>query len=162
MKSANCLCMLCASLLVLVAPSLVSAQTASSEACANLAQQQLPDTTITAAQAVVTGSFTVPGSANVIGTLPPFCRVAGVIAPTSQSQIVFEVWLPLQNWNGKFAGVGNGGWAGTISVLDDGRTRFVPSAGGRHRYLSVQPAQRSALLASYTGLVSAPPMPRPT
>src|SRR5688572_12674607 len=23
--------------------------------------------------------------------------------------------MPLENWNGKFAGVGNGGWAGTIS-----------------------------------------------
>ena len=47
--------------------------------------------------------------------LPPFCRVAGVIAPTSESQILFEVWMPLEKWNGKFAGVGNGGWAGTIS-----------------------------------------------
>jgi len=52
--------------------------------------------------------------------------------------------------------------AGTISVLDDGRTRFVPGAGGRHRYLSVPPAQKAALLASYTSLVSAPPAPRPT
>jgi hypothetical protein len=52
--------------------------------------------------------------------------------------------------------------AGTISVLDDGRTRFVPDAAGRHRYLIVPPAQRSALLASYTSLVSAPPAPRPT
>lgn len=52
--------------------------------------------------------------------------------------------------------------AGTISVLDDGRTRFVPGAGGRHRYLSVLPAQRAALLASYTSLVSAQPAPRPT
>ncbi len=33
----------------------------------------------------------------------------------TSSQIVFEVRLPLDNWNGKFAGVGNGGWAGTIS-----------------------------------------------
>jgi feruloyl esterase len=47
--------------------------------------------------------------------LPPFCRVAGVIKPTSESQIRFEVWMPLQTWNGKFAGVGNGGWAGNIS-----------------------------------------------
>ena len=37
------------------------------------------------------------------------------IAPTSDSQILFEVWLPLEKWNGKFAGVGNGGWAGLIS-----------------------------------------------
>jgi hypothetical protein len=51
---------------------------------------------------------------------------------------------------------------GTISVLDDGRTRFVPGAGGRHRYLSVNPAQRERLLATYVSLVSAPPAPRPT
>jgi feruloyl esterase len=41
--------------------------------------------------------------------------VAGVIAPSSDSQIRFEVWLPLKAWNSKFAGVGNGGWAGVIS-----------------------------------------------
>src|SRR5919198_1134824 len=48
-------------------------------------------------------------------TLPVFCRVAGSIAPTPDSDIRFEVWMPLANWNGKFAGVGNGGWAGVIS-----------------------------------------------
>jgi hypothetical protein len=52
--------------------------------------------------------------------------------------------------------------AGTISVLDDGRTRFVPGAGGRHRHLIVPTAQRSALLAAYSSLVAAPPAPRPT
>ena len=26
-----------------------------------------------------------------------------------------ELWLPADNWNGKFLAVGNGGWAGTIS-----------------------------------------------
>ena len=51
--------------------------------------------------------------------------------------------------------------AGTISVLDDGRTRFAVGAGGRHRYLVVDPARRGALLAAYTALVSAPPAPRP-
>jgi feruloyl esterase len=75
----------------------------------------LPDTTVTSAQAVTTGSFTPPGSSNAITNLPPFCRVAGVIAPTSDSRILFEVWMPLEKWNGKFAGVGNGGWAGAIS-----------------------------------------------
>jgi feruloyl esterase len=84
-------------------------------ACANLAQQQLANTTITSAQAITTGSFTPPGSTNAMTNLPPFCRVAGTIAPTSESQVLFEVWMPLENWNGKFAGVGNGGWAGTIS-----------------------------------------------
>jgi feruloyl esterase len=88
---------------------------APASACASLAERSLPDTTITTAQAVTSGSFTPPGSNNPIASLPPFCRVAGVIAPTRESQILFEVWMPLENWNGKFAGVGNGGWAGTIS-----------------------------------------------
>ena len=91
------------------------AQAPSSTACASLAEQKLPNTTITSAQPVTSGTFTPTGSTNPIANLPPFCRVAGVIAPTSDSQILFEVWLPLEKWNGKFAGVGNGGWAGVIS-----------------------------------------------
>ena len=84
-------------------------------ACARLSEQELPDTTLSTAEAVTTGSFTPPGAANPISNLPPFCRVAGVIKPTPESHILFEVWLPLQNWNGRFAAVGNGGWAGNIS-----------------------------------------------
>jgi feruloyl esterase len=91
------------------------AQTDPAAACARLTDEKLPNTTITAAQAITGGSFTPPGSSNQISNLPPFCRVAGTIAPTSDSHILFEVWLPLAKWNGKFAGVGNGGWAGTIS-----------------------------------------------
>jgi len=83
--------------------------------CASLADLRLPNTKITAAQPITGGSFTPPGSTNAIANLPSFCRVAGVIEPTSDSHILFEVWLPLEKWNGKFAGVGNGGWAGTIS-----------------------------------------------
>ena len=92
-----------------------AAQTAPAVACERLAEQRLSNTTISAAQTVAGGSFTPSGSTNAMTNLPPFCRVAGVIAPTADSQIVFEVWLPLQNWNGKFAGVGNGGWAGSVS-----------------------------------------------
>lgn len=93
----------------------IVAQSAPGTACASLVDQKLRHTTITAAQAVTTGSFTPPGSTAPIANLPPFCRVAGVIAPTSESEIRVEVWLPLERWNGKVAGVGNGGWAGTIS-----------------------------------------------
>ena len=50
---------------------------------------------------------------------------------------------------------------GTISVLDDGRTRFAPSADGKHRYLIVDPAQKERIVSLYTALVSAPPAPRP-
>ncbi len=84
-------------------------------ACERLAARSLPDTTITTAEAVTAGTFTPAGSTNAITGLPPFCRVAGVIAPTRESRILFEVWMPLDKWNGKLAGVGNGGWAGSIS-----------------------------------------------
>src|SRR5215510_4182600 len=90
-------------------------QPAPSMTCQSLAEQRLPGTTIDSAQEVTAGAFTPPNSTNAIGNLPAFCRVTGVTTPTSDSQILFEVWLPLKTWNGKFAGVGNGGWAGTIS-----------------------------------------------
>jgi feruloyl esterase len=46
---------------------------------------------------------------------PAFCRVAATLAPTPDSDIKVEVWLPAEGWNGKLQAVGNGGWAGTIS-----------------------------------------------
>src|SRR6266540_2023339 len=49
-------------------------------------------------------------------TLPAFCRVEAIARPTSDSDIKFEVWIPpVEAWNGKFQGVGNGGYQGSIS-----------------------------------------------
>src|SRR5262245_63047988 len=81
-------------------------------ACGTLVELKLPNTTITSAQSVTDGTFTPPGAPNPITGLPPYCRVGGTIAPTADSQIRFEVWMPLEQWNGKLAGVGNGGWGG--------------------------------------------------
>jgi feruloyl esterase len=89
------------------------AQMDPASACAGLVSRRLPNTTIAAAEAITGGSLAAPSG--TISNLPPFCRVTGAIAPTPQSDIRFEVWLPLEKWNGKFAGVGNGGWAGVIS-----------------------------------------------
>src|ERR1051325_9415401 len=47
--------------------------------------------------------------------LPAFCRVAVTLKPSADSDIEGEIGLPLQNWNGKFQEVGNGGWAGSIT-----------------------------------------------
>jgi len=88
----------------------------SAATCEGMAELKLANTTITAAQPVAAGAFTPPtGSAAPYKELPAFCRVAGVIKPTSDSEIKFEVWLPSANWNGKFHGIGNGGFAGSIS-----------------------------------------------
>ncbi|MCW5969233.1 MAG: tannase/feruloyl esterase family alpha/beta hydrolase [Blastocatellales bacterium] len=83
--------------------------------CESLAELKLPDTTITSAQSIAPGEFTQPGGATPYKNLPAFCRVAGVIRPTSESEIRFEVWMPAEGWNGRFQGIGNGGFAGSIT-----------------------------------------------
>jgi|HubBroStandDraft_2_1064218.scaffolds.fasta_scaffold06588_3 hypothetical protein len=48
-----------------------------------------------------------------------FCRVAVTLTPTSDSTILAELWLPdAEKWNGKFLGVGNGGFGGAVPVGD--------------------------------------------
>ena len=49
-------------------------------------------------------------------TLAAFCRVVVKAAPSADSDIQIEAWLPLAGWNGKFRGQGNGGFAGQIDV----------------------------------------------
>jgi feruloyl esterase len=51
---------------------------------------------------------------NPYKSLPAFCRVQLTDKPSSDSDIKIEVWMPQNGWNGKFEGVGNGGWAGVI------------------------------------------------
>ena len=80
-----------------------------SAACGALTGLELRDTTISLAEVVPAGSFTPPAASNVID-LPSFCRVVGMTTPA----VNFEVWLPVDDWNGKFQGVGNGGMAGSI------------------------------------------------
>ena len=84
--------------------------------CETLKATPLPHTTITAADTVAQGAFTGASARGYdYKTLPAFCRVQGVIAPTSDSHIEFEVWMPVSGWNGKYQGVGNGGFAGEIT-----------------------------------------------
>ena len=94
----------------------LSSSSASAQTCEKLADLKLPNTTITTAQSVAAGSFApTTGTSAPFKDLPAFCRVAGVIKPTSDSDIKFEVWMPASGWNGKFQGLGNGGFAGSIS-----------------------------------------------
>ena len=83
--------------------------------CGSLAGRTFGDATTTAATSV-----TPPSS--VLGKDPPtpvaidapFCRVQGTIRPSPDSDITYEVWLPpAAAWNGKYEGVGNGGFAGS-------------------------------------------------
>ena len=94
----------------------LSSRPAAAQTCEKLADLKLANTTITSAQTVSAGAFTPPtGPATAFKELPAFCRVTGVIKPTTDSEITFEVWMPGTRWNGKFQGIGNGGFAGTIT-----------------------------------------------
>lgn len=92
---------------------------AAGTACANLAALTIPNVTINAATMMAAGAFTPPGPqapGAAASPLPVFCRVEATARPTSDSEIKFEVWIPpVETWNGKFQGVGNGGYQGSIS-----------------------------------------------
>lgn len=96
-------------MLLFAAP--VLAESDSAAACEKLTKVALADTTIESASVVAAGTFAPPTPAPALRDMPDFCRVIGVSRPA----IRFEVWLPLEIWNGKFQGVGNGGTAGFIS-----------------------------------------------
>jgi feruloyl esterase len=86
--------------------------------CDALEVLSLPNVTITSAEFVAAGS-PAPGRRGRGGsgvTLPAHCRVAATLTPSPDSHIEMELWLPAENWNGKFLALGNGGWAGSISI----------------------------------------------
>jgi hypothetical protein len=88
--------------------------------CSKLSELKLKQTAITSAEFVTTGTFTLAAGRS-IHNLPTFCRVEGVAKPSPDSDIQFEVWMPVSGWNGKFRGAGNGGFAGSISFGDMAR-----------------------------------------
>ena len=91
--------------LKLLAIGLLAALPLSAATCESLGAVSLPHVTVTLAQTVTAA-----------GKLPAYCRVALTLSPTSDSDIKAEVWLPIENWNGKFEANGNGGWSGSISA----------------------------------------------
>src|SRR5579862_1195366 len=87
--------------------------------CEKLAELILTNASITSATPVAAGTFKPPSNPNQPpprADMPAFCRVDGVAKPTSDSEIKFELWLPVSGWNGKFEQVGNGGFAGNIPL----------------------------------------------
>ena len=113
-----------ARLLLPLAVSIIAchAEQARATPCDSLAKLDVANTTITATQLVAAGTFRPPVHQrssveifNAYDRLPQFCRVQATIAPSADSHIRVEVWLPASGWNGKFLGVGNGGYAGSIA-----------------------------------------------
>ena len=111
-------------LTIFAAAALASAVSAAN--CAALGDHTLDDARITSAEFVPEGPFVAPAGAGQNANddqapIPAHCRVRMVLTPTPQSNINVELWLPAEDWNGRFLAVGNGGWAGSIQGYGDMR-----------------------------------------
>jgi feruloyl esterase len=96
--------------------------------CEELGHVSLERAKVTSATAVAEGPFKPPAGAGgppraanapPPQPIPEHCRVTLVLTPTADSHINAELWLPMNEWNGKFLAVGNGGWAGSIQGYGD-------------------------------------------
>jgi feruloyl esterase len=112
-----------ATTLAALLPCAAAADDAASK-CARVAALARPATTLEA-RVVAPGTFAGPPApfsevdiSALYKSLPAFCRVSAVAAPTSDSHITIEVWLPAEGWNGRLIGLGNGGFAGLIDYLN--------------------------------------------
>jgi feruloyl esterase len=89
----------------LAAPAMAHAETA----CADLAKTALPHATVTKAVEETVGD-------------KPVCKLSVTAKPTADSDIRLELWIPQgAGWNGKYLQLGNGGFAGSIPVIQFGR-----------------------------------------
>jgi feruloyl esterase len=91
--------------------SFTSAETV---ACESLTGTTLAGGTVQSAAAIPAGDYTPPGQPNALTGLPAFCRVTVAMQPSPDSNVNVEVWMPRQDWNGRFLGNGSGGGAGAI------------------------------------------------
>jgi len=98
---------------------LLGASPCLADPCEELSNLRLENTVISLAKTIPAGPFEVKLSALGVPKqhidLPSYCRVAGSIHPTSDSDIKFEVWMPASGWNGRYQQLGNGGLAGVIA-----------------------------------------------
>jgi Tannase and feruloyl esterase len=107
------------------------AAAATPTSCASLTAFAFPNTTINSATEMPGGAYVAPDAWHLAFTnLPPYCMVSATISPTSDSSIGVQVWMPMQRYNGRYLGTGNGGYAGGFfqSELADGINRGFATA----------------------------------
>jgi hypothetical protein len=88
--------------------------------CADLRNLRLDHVSLVAIRTVSAGHDFLWKTA-LIGVpffkVPASCRITAVSTPTPDSRINIEIWMPLDHWNGRLQGIGNGGFAGSIDTM---------------------------------------------
>ncbi|HEV8392790.1 MAG TPA: tannase/feruloyl esterase family alpha/beta hydrolase [Vicinamibacterales bacterium] len=83
--------------------------------CERLTSVKVFGVTIARAESVAAGAFTPSPPDPSFKTLPAFCRVEGVVHRDNDTGVKFELWMPLQNWNGEFRPAASGFAGGAIT-----------------------------------------------
>jgi feruloyl esterase len=97
---------------------------------------RLPHVTVDSAALDTTGSYTPPGTTTPITGLPHFCAVALTKTDSAGNPIHIAVWLPVK-WNGRFQGIGGGGYSCGISYAETpGAVTASLQEAVDHRYAS--------------------------
>lgn len=107
-------------LLIAVASTTPSARADAVAACERIAAASVPGVEIVSATSVpatpLRPETTPTAAAGASPALPAHCRVSAIARPSPVSRIRIEVWLPAEGWNGRFEAVGNGNYAGMLSM----------------------------------------------
>jgi len=146
--------------LVLVASS-AYAQTP----CERLTTVRVTGAAIARAETVAAGAFTATPPDPSFKTLPAFCRVEAVVHRDNDTGVKFELWMPLQNWNGEFRPAASGfaggaiTYAGMAANLRQGwataNTNRGHDAGGPWKLADMTSAAYNAMMAPAKRLLDA-------
>jgi hypothetical protein len=83
--------------------------------CESVSIPQLANITVVSLARTEKHNFTVPQTLPFLAQTVPNLSVCEVKVTYTQDgtddQVVVQVWLPLNNWNGRFVAVGGSGWA---------------------------------------------------
>ncbi|MGH6910368.1 MAG: tannase/feruloyl esterase family alpha/beta hydrolase [Phenylobacterium sp.] len=108
--------------------------------CRALTAQALDGARVVSADVTPAGPMTtpVPLAEPMTQNLPAFCRVRGIAA----GSIGFEVWLPVEGWNGRLLSVGSAGFGGDqpLSALAAGLSRGYAVTGNDTGHQGADPS----------------------
>jgi pimeloyl-ACP methyl ester carboxylesterase len=106
----------------LMAIGLLAAPAPPTHRCSDLTGSRVDGLTVTTTAVNTSGTFTVPNDQGGSGEdrpgtvytgLPAYCAIEA-----SRGNLHVTVWLPLSTWNGRFQGVGGGGFVGGFSYRE--------------------------------------------